>query len=246
MSELDLELMRLSGRILGETLRFLTEQCIYPGVSTLDISKKAEEFIRSHDRAIPAFVGYRGFPEAVCVSLNNQVVHTIPNKSTIVKEGDLVSVDCGVIVDGHFSDACRTVTVGNVLPRAKQLVKITREALYKGIERARAGNRISDISYNIQKHVERHGFEISRNYGGHGIGLVLHGPPSIPNYGPPGKGNLITVGTCLAIEPVVFDGPTDTLLLDDGWTIVSKYGNISAHFEETIIVTKEGPEIVTK
>lgn len=246
MPNLDLDMMRQSGRILGETLRFLDEEFIQPGVTTLDVSKKAEEIIRSYGGAVPAFLGYKGFPEAACVSLNCEVVHAIPRKEMVISSGDIVSVDCGVILEGHFTDACRTTAVGHIGSRTAKLLKVTQDALNKGIAAAWAGNRIGDISYAVQKHVERHRFKVSLDYVGHGIGLVLHGPPCVPNYGPPGIGDLIELGTCLAIEPVVFDGPTDTVLLDDRWTVVSEFNSLSAHFEETIIVTEDGPEIVTR
>ncbi len=246
MSKIDLDLMRKCGRILGETLRFLESDCIVPGVSTLDIAEKAHDIIRSYKGAVPAFLGYRGFPGVLCASLNEEVVHGVPLKNNIVKSGDIVSVDCGVEFEGHFTDACRTVAVGDVDVRTRKLIKVTREALDRGIIAARVGNHIGDISYAIQKHVERHRFRVSRDLIGHGIGHVLHGPPAIPNYGPPGDGELIIAGTCLAIEPVVFDGPAEAHIQDDGWTVVSLGGNLSAHWEDTIIATEEGPEIITR
>ena len=246
MAKLDLEKMRIAGSILCDTLLVLTEYFIKPGVSALDISRKAEEVITSYPGAVPAFKGYRDFPEAACVSVNDQVVHGIPTANLIIGEGDLVSVDCGVQFEGHFSDACRTVAVGDVDPRARKLIKVTREAMDKGIQAAKPGNRIGDISYAIQRHVERHRFRVSLEFVGHGIGLELHGSPCVPNYGPPGLGQVIKPGTCLAIEPVVFDGPADAKLGDDGWTVYSKYGNLSAHYEETILVTEDGPEILTR
>jgi len=242
----DIERMRRSGRILAETLRNVTGDFIQPGVTTLDISQKAEEIIRSYEGAVPAFLGYRGFPESACVSVNDQVVHGIPNSLTVLKKGDIVSVDCGVIFQGHYSDACRTVGVGSIGARERKLLKTTEEALNKGIAAAKGGNFIGDISYAVQKHVERHRFRVSLQFVGHGIGTVLHGPPSVPNYGPPQQGPALEVGTCLAIEPVVFDGPADATVKDDKWTVVSLHGNLSAHFEDTILITEEGPEILTR
>lgn len=244
LSNVDLELMRKSGRILAETLEYI-EDFIEPGLSTLDVSNKAEEIIRSHEGATPAFLGYKGFTGAACVSVNDQVVHGVPT-DLLIKDGDIVSVDCGVIYEKHFSDACRTVLVGEVSPRTRKLVKITKQSLDLGIEAAVLGNRVSDISYAVQKHVERKGFKVSLEFVGHGIGLVLHGEPQVPNYGPPGRGPVLEEGMCLAIEPVVFDGATKCWLGSDKWTVYSEDGNLSSHQEDTIIITKTGPEIVTR
>lgn len=245
MPALDIECMRQAGAILRETLRFVSEEYIREGVSALDVSRKAEEIIRSYEGAAPAFLGYKGFPEAACVSINNQVVHGIPLDRPLLKEGDIISVDCGVRFRDHFSDACRTVGVGEIDSRARKLLKVTKESLEKGIQAARPGNRISDISYAVQKHVERNRFTVSLEFVGHGIGRVIHGPPQIPNYGPPGQGALIEVGNCFAIEPVVFDGSAAAYCAADRWTVLSKQGNLSAHFEDTILITEEGPELLT-
>jgi len=242
----DIDKMRHAGSILSKTLEAVTGNFIQPGISTLDISKKAEEVIRSYNGAVPAFKGYRGFPETACVSVNSQVVHGIPRKDKILEEGDIVSIDCGVIYKEHYSDACRTVGVGAVGSREAKLIKVTLDSLNKGIEAAKAGNFIGDISYAIQKHVERHRFRVSLQFVGHGIGKVLHGPPCVPNYGPPKQGPLIEVGTCLALEPVVFDGQAEAAVGEDNWTVVSLHGNLSAHFEDTILITEEGPEILTR
>jgi methionyl aminopeptidase len=246
MPKLDLNLMRASGCILAETLEFITKKSIKPGTTAYALSKKAEELIYSHKNAKPAFLGYRGFPAAACISINEQVVHGIPRKETIIHSGDLVSIDCGVLYKGHFSDACRTVVVGEVNSCQNQLVKTTEEALEKGISAAIIGNQIGDISFAIQKHIERNKFKVSLDFVGHGIGLALHQDPIVPNYGPPGRGNYLKEGDCLAIEPVVFDGSSEVFLDKDGWTVFSKEGNPSAHFEDTIIITKNGPEIITR
>jgi len=246
MSDVNLEHMRRAGFILSKTLEFLTNGFIKPGMSTLDISSKAEEIIRSYEGATPAFLNYHGFPGAVCVSVNQQVVHGIPTKELIIKSGDIVSIDGGVIYAGHYSDACRTIGVGEIEPRLQKLLKVTEESLSKGIEQMQIGNRIGDISHAVQKHVERNRFRVSLEFVGHGIGKVLHGPPCVPNYGLPQRGEEIKLGTCLAIEPVVFDGSPDAMLADDGWTVLSKFDNMSAHFEDTVIATKDGPEIVTR
>jgi methionyl aminopeptidase len=230
---------------LAETLNFLTNEYIKPGLTTLDLSRTTEEFIRSHDGATPAFLGYGGFPGALCVSVNEQVVHGVPG-DLVIKEGDIVSVDCGVLLEGHYTDAARTVGVGKISPQTTRLLDITRESLDMGIEQAVVGNNIGDISFAVQRHVERNGFNVSLEFVGHGIGKVLHGPPCVPNYGLPGRGPLIESGACLAIEPVVFDGDIGVVLAEDQWTVSSVKRNMSAHFEDTIVITEEGPEIVTR
>lgn len=245
MEIIDLDLMRASGKILAEVIKVVCEEWIVPGTTPFQVSKKAEEAILSYEGASPAFLGYRGFPAAACVSVNTDVVHGIPSHN-IIKEGDIVSFDCGVKYKGHFSDAARTVIVGNVPERTRRLVKTTRESLDKGIEAAILGSHVSNISYAIQKHVERKGFTVSLDLTGHGIGLVLHGEPCVPNYGPPGQGPILAAGSCLAIEPVVFDGPQDVWLHQDGWTVYSRSEILSAHFEDTIIITEAGPEIITR
>lgn len=187
----DLQLMRESGAILSKTLSFIGDTYIRPGVSPLDISLIVRDFIRSHDGAEPAFLGYNGFPNSACFSVNNQVVHGIPSRTPLC-EGDIISIDCGVVREGHFSDACRTFGVGEILPLTSRLLEVTDNALSAGISKAIVGNRVSDISYAIQRHVEQNGFNVSLEFVGHGIGRVLHGPPCVPNYGPPGKGDLLT------------------------------------------------------
>lgn len=246
MGDIDPKLMRICGRILRETLKFLTEGFVRPGHTTLELSLKAEEIIRSYRGALPAFKGYRGYPEALCVSINQEVVHAVPSANRVIQEGDIVSIDCGVVYKDHFTDACRTFGIGTIDPRTKKLIKITSEALNKGIAVVKVGSFIGDISYAIQKHVERHRFNVSLDFIGHGIGRELHGPPAVPNYGPPGRGERLEQGTCLAIEPVVFDGPIETILQNDHWTVLSKNSNLSAHFEDTIIITNEGSEILTR
>jgi methionyl aminopeptidase len=180
------------------------------------------------------------------VSINNEVVHAVPREDRLLQEGDIVSVDCGVEYKGHFTDACRTYLLPKADVRTRKLVKVTKDALERGIAAATAGAHVGDISFAIQRHVERHRFNVSLDYTGHGIGLVLHGDPQIPNYGPPGMGAKLRTGTCLAIEPVVFDGATTVKLQQDGWTVCSHEGNLSAHFEDTVIITEEGPEIITR
>jgi len=244
--EINIEAMRHAGKVLKEALRVLTEEVIIPGATTLEVSQKAEEVIRSFDGATPAFLGYRGFKETACVSVNQEAVHGIPRSDRVLYPGDLVSVDCGVEYKGHFSDACRTVGVGELAIRARKLLKAAKQSLDLGIAAARVGKNIGDISYAVQRHVERKRFNVSREFVGHGIGTVLHGPPCVPNYGPPGRGPLIEAGMCLAVEPVIFDGPPIAELQVDGWTVVSKTGCLVAHVEDTILVTEEGPEILTR
>lgn len=246
MSQLNLDYMRTSGRILAEALNTVCYGLICPGMSAVRVSELMEEIITSYNEAAPAFLGYNGFPAAACVSVNEEAVHGVPKDSRVLKEGDIVSVDCGVIYKGHYTDACRTVPVGRVPDDTYNLLKTTEEAMNKGIAEMLVGNRIGDISYAIQRYVERRGFKVHLDFTGHGIGHKLHQLPCVPNYGPPGRGDIIVEGMCLAIEPVVFDGDTSSKTLDGGWTVVSNNGNLSAHFEETIIATANGPEIITR
>jgi methionyl aminopeptidase len=244
-TNLDLDMMRASGKILSLVLNKLTKEYLMPGVTPLELDQKAEEIIRSYSNATPAFFGYSGFKNTACISVNSQVVHGVPSKKPL-EEGDIVSIDCGVVFSGHFTDACRTASVGECDHRKTALIEVTKRSLDKGIKQAVVGNHISDSSFAIQHYVERSGFSVSRNYCGHGIGWKLHQDPKIPNFGVPKTGPLYQEGGCYAIEPVVFDGPTKVFLYDDGWTVGSFYGNFSAHFEDTIIVTKKGPEIITR
>ena len=240
---IDFNAMREAGRILAGALR-VVGNLVEPGVTSLDLSKEAEHYIVSHG-GIPAFIGYNGFPEAACVSVSEQVVHAIPTRR-ILREGDIVSVDCGVIVNGHYADACRTFPVGKISSQAARLIEVTENSLNAGISQAVPGNRIGHISFAIQHQVERNGFRVSLDFVGHGIGHKLHQDPQIPNYGKKDTGRLIEVGNCFAIEPVVFDGPIDYYTEPDKWTVCSKNGNLSAHFEDTIIIGPEGPEIITR
>lgn len=238
--------MRKAGKVLAQVLEDLPKEVIHPGISTLEISLKAEELIRSFAGCYPAFLGYHGFPHAACVSVNTYVVHTTPSDTCILKSGDIVSIDCGVLYNEHYSDACRTYIVEETSPAVERLVRATEEALNKGIQSALGGNRVGDISFSIQKHLERNGLQFSLDFVGHGIGKVLHGNPQVPNYGPPNQGPILIPGQCLAIEPVVFNGSTEVLLAEDGWSVYSKHGNLSAHFEDTILITESTPEILTR
>ncbi|MHB2018013.1 MAG: type I methionyl aminopeptidase [Candidatus Xenobia bacterium] len=241
-SEEEIKLIRESGQITAQVLQDLKE-AVVPGMTTGELDRVAEASIRKRG-AIPAFKGYKGFPCSVCISVNEEVVHGIPGKRKL-KAGDIVGLDMGVIWKEWYSDSAMTVTVGDVQPEAQRLLQVTREALYKGIDKAVAGGHLSDISHAVQTHVESHGYSVVRELVGHGIGRALHEDPQVPNYGPPGFGTLLRPGLVLAIEPMVNLGNHQVLIKDDNWTIVSKDGSLSAHFEHTIAVTKNGPTILT-
>ncbi|MBI3593299.1 MAG: type I methionyl aminopeptidase, partial [Nitrospirae bacterium] len=218
---------------------------IKAGISTADIEDYVEERIRK-SKAVPAFKGYRGYPASTCTSINEQVVHGIPSRTVRLKNGDIISIDLGVVLDGFYGDGAITVPVGDVGAEALKLTKVTEEALYKGIKYAVAGNRVSDISAAIQQHVEGHGFSVVRAFVGHGIGRSLHEDPQVPNFGTPGQGPRLKEGMTLAIEPMVNAGDADVRILDDGWTAITADGQLSAHFEHTVAITRNGPKILTK
>jgi len=239
----EIGLMRRAGHILSEVVDRLRTN-VKPGVSTLEIDDDVERFIRSRG-ARPAFKGYRGFPATVCVSINEEVVHGIPSAQRRVKEGDIVGLDLGCIVEGYYADCAITVPVGEVPPRVQQLVDVTRESLQAGIAECRPGRRLSDVSHAIQTHVEGHGFSVVRAFVGHGIGRALHEEPQVPNFGDPGRGPQLRPGMVLALEPMVTMGSWEVRILDDGWTAVTRDGSLAAHFEHTIAVTETGPEVLT-
>ena len=215
------------------------------GVSTWELDIWAEEFARQHG-AIPAFKGYHGFPASLCVSLNEQVVHGIPSKKVILAEGDIVSIDFGVRYNGFFGDAAITLAIGTIDTAKANLLKVTRESLYKGIEQARVGNRINDISAAVQAHVEKHGYSAVRQFVGHGIGSALHEGPEVPNYSLGKKGTpRIMAGMVLAIEPMINLGTFEVKVLKDGWTVITQDRSPSAHFEHSVAVTEEGPIILS-
>lgn len=242
-SEREIELMREAGRILA-TVHEELKNIIQPGISTLDIDKKADELIRSYD-CIPSFLNYNGFPASVCVSINEQVVHGIPNKKTFLKEGDIVSLDAGVIYKGYQSDAARTWAVGEVSEEAKKLIKATQESFYEGIKFAKAGNHLHEISAAIQDYVESFGFSVVRDLVGHGIGTEMHEEPQIPNFRQKRRGIKLEPGMTLAIEPMVNAGRYDVYWEDDDWTVVTDDGSLSAHYENTILITDGEPEILS-
>ncbi len=241
-SESELGLMREAGRLLGDTLDQL-EAAVRPGITTGEIDELADKLIRKHG-AIPGFLGYNGFPKSLCISVNEEVVHGIPGKREI-KDGDLVSLDCGLILDGLWADSGRTVMVGDVSEEAKRLVEVTRESLDRGIEQAIPGNRVGDISAAVQRHVEANGFSVVRNFVGHGIGRNMHEDPQVPNFGVAGAGPLLRPGYALAIEPMVNAGSHEVQMLPDRWTIITADGALSAYFEHTVLITDDGPVVAT-
>jgi methionyl aminopeptidase len=216
---------------------------VRPGVSTAELDAMAERFIREHGGR-PAFKGYRGFPAAICPSVNEEVVHAIPGPR-VLEEGDIIGIDVGVEMHGFYGDAATSFPVGNVGAEAARLLEVTREALMRGIAMVRSGGRVGDISHAIQTYVEQNGFSVVRALVGHGIGREMHEEPQIPNYGPPDRGPRLMTGQVLAIEPMVNTGGPDVVTRDDGWTVVTKDGSLSAHFEHTVAVGAEGPDILT-
>jgi methionyl aminopeptidase len=231
-------------RIVAEVLESLRPY-IKAGITTADIEDFADGQIRRR-KAVPAFKGYRGYPASTCTSVNDQVVHGIPSSALKLKNGDIISIDLGAVLGGFYGDAAITVPVGGIDEEAARLIRVTEESLYTGIEAAVVGNRISDISSAVQRHVEAHGYSVVRAFVGHGIGHYLHEDPQIPNFGKPGQGQRLKAGMTLAIEPMVNAGAYGVRILGDGWTAVTEDGSLSAHFEHTIVVTKKGPKILTK
>lgn len=244
----ELALMRQSGRRLAEVVAMLKE-AVKPGVSALELDERAERMVRSLG-GIPSFKGYRilgietPFPATICASPNEQVVHGIPDGRPL-ECGEIISVDVGLIYGGYHSDCAFTAVVGEAPPEVVHLLDVTERSLYEGIAQAKAGNRIGDIGHAIQTFVQPHRFGIIREYVGHGIGRRLHEQPSVPNYGKPGRGNLLKAGMCIAIEPMITLGSEKTRGLEDGWTVVTADGSLSAHFEHTVAITPKGPEILT-
>jgi methionyl aminopeptidase len=235
--------MRQAGHVLAGVVDMLRES-VRPGLSTAEIDEEVEEFIRSH-KAAPAFKGYRGFPATACISINEEVVHGIPSAHRRVKEGDIIGLDLGCIVEGYYADCAFTLAIGDVPANVQKLLDVTRESLDLAIEHCRPGRRLSDISHAVQSHVERHGFGVVRAFVGHGIGRALHEEPQVPNFGEPGRGPQLRAGMVLAIEPMVTMGSFEVKVLDDGWTAVTKDGSLAAHFEHTVAVTDGDPEVLT-
>jgi methionyl aminopeptidase len=236
--------MHRAGLIVWEVLNELRAM-VEPGISTLELDKVAERRTAEH-KARPAFKGYRGYPASLCASINQEVVHGIPSGSRKLREGDIISLDFGVELDGYFGDAAVTVPVGKVKPELETLLRVTRESLDHGIEQARVGNRLSDIGSAVQKWVERHGFSVVREFVGHGIGTKMHEEPNVLNYGEPGHGPRLQEGMVLALEPMVNMGEPGVRVLSDEWTAVTTDGKPSAHFEHTVAITASGPRILTR
>lgn len=242
-SEEEIKRIAEACRIVAETLDAL-KGFVAEGVSTKEIERFAEDLIKSKG-GTPAFKGYKGFPASICTSVNNQVVHGIPSRVKL-KSGDIVSIDLGVYYKGFYGDAAITLPVGKISGIAQKLLKVTEDALYIGVETAKVGNRVSDISNAIQRHVESNGFSVVRAFVGHGIGKLLHEEPQIPNFGPPGRGPRLREGMTLAIEPMVNTGGHDVVVLEDGWTAVTADGSLSAHFEHTVALTDGNVRVLTK
>src|SRR5213075_1200926 len=242
-SKKELEKMRAAGRLVAEVREEL-RRMVRPGVNTLELDMAAEKMIRDAG-ALPTFKGYNGFPFSICASVNEQVVHGFPSNYAL-EEGDIFSIDVGVTLDGFVGDTAATVPVGNVGEDLKKLIRVTEECLQLAIEQCLPGNHLGDIGYAVQSHAEAHGYSVVRDYVGHGIGRRMHEDPQIPNYGKPGKGVKIKKGYVFAIEPMINMGSLHTKTLPDGWTVVTIDGQPSAHFEHTVAITEDGPEVLTK
>lgn len=239
----EIELMRESGKVTGKILSDL-EDFIKPGISTMDIDKFVEDTIRANGM-IPSFKGYGGFPGSACVSVNEEVVHGIPDKNRILKEGDIVSVDVGSIYKGYHSDAARTYGVGKISPEAQRIIDAARDSFFEGLKYCKVGCRLSDVSHAIQEKVESEGFGVIRDFVGHGVGANLHEDPQIPNFGKAGRGPRLAKGMVLAIEPMITEGTYEVEVLLNNWTVVTLDGKLSAHYENTVVITDGEPELLT-
>lgn len=238
----EIELMRISGKITAEA-RMVGREMVAPGVTTKDIDREIHKFIKKSG-AVPSFLGYGGFPGSACISVNEEVIHGIPG-TRVINEGDIVSVDVGALKGGFHGDCCGTFPAGSISDEAKKLIEVTKQSFFVGIQYARQGYRISDISHAIQEYVESFGYSLVREYVGHGIGRNLHEAPEIPNFGQPGHGPRLVKGMTLAIEPMVNMGAAAVRVLDNDWTVVTVDGRLSAHYENTILITDGEPEILT-
>ncbi len=239
----EIELMREAGVFLAKTHNEI-EKILHEGMSTWEVNKKADEIIRSFG-CIPSFLNYGGFPASICVSINGEIIHGIPSKKRILKDGDIVSIDAGVIWKGYQSDAARTHAIGEVKPEVKKLLEVTRQSFFEGIKNAKAGNHLNDICSAIENYVKPFGYGIVREYVGHGIGRNLHEDPDVPNYNMKRKGIKLVAGMTFAIEPMINLGTHKVEVLDDDWTVVTKDGLPSAHYENTILITDSEPEILS-
>lgn len=241
-TEEEIELLRENNLLVSATLAEVGRN-IKPGVTTLYLDKLAEDFIRSHG-AVPGFLGYGGFPNTLCVSVNENVVHGIPS-DYVLKEGDIVSVDCGTVMKGFYGDSAYTFAVGNIDPEVKRLLDVTKEALYKGVAQAKAGNRVGDISAAVQEHSEKNGYSVVRELVGHGLGRNMHEDPEVPNYGARGRGPLLKEGMVICIEPMINMGGKSVVFENDGWTVRTRDRKPSAHFEFAVAVGKNGADVLT-
>ena len=242
-TEEEIGLMREANQLVGKTLGELAKY-IKPGISTLQLDKIAETFIRDHG-AIPAFLGYGGFPNSICTSVNENVVHGIPSDEVILKDGDIISVDCGTVLNGFVGDSAYTFCVGDVSEETKMLLRTTKESLYKGIEKAVAGNRVGDISSTVQTYCESRGYSVVRQLVGHGCGRKMHEEPEVPNFGRRGYGPLLRNGMCICIEPMINQGVKNVIFERDGWTVRTKDRKYSAHFEHCVAIVPDGPQILS-
>ncbi|MBR3696720.1 MAG: type I methionyl aminopeptidase [Clostridia bacterium] len=249
-SKKEIEMMKEACKIVADLYEYI-EKVIKPGISTYELDKLAENFIRSKG-GIPAQINYpsgirgvKAFPAATCISINDVVIHGIPSKNEIIKDGDIVSIDTVVMKNGFHGDAARTFLVGKVSNKAKQLVEVTRQAFFEAIKFAKKGNRVGDISNAVETYVKKYGYTVVKEFQGHGIGKEMHEDPGIPNYGIAGRGPRIEEGMTLAIEPMIIDGKSDICELEDGWTILTQDGSMSAHYENTVLITENEPKILT-
>lgn len=239
----EIDKIRKASKIVGEILQEL-QSLVVPGVTTRDLDRKAEEWMKKKG-AKPAFKGYRDYPAVLCTSVNEEVVHGIPSTRRVLKEGDIVGIDCGVVIEGFFGDSAKTFSVGKIDQEAQRLLQVTEESLHLGIQRMVVGNRMNDIGWAVQSHAEQAGFSVVRDFVGHGVGRDLHEDPQVPNFGDPHTGIRLTAGMVLAIEPMVNVGVKEVKILEDGWTAVTVDGKRSAHFEHTIALTEKGFEVLS-
>jgi len=243
-SNREIETMARAGHIVAETLA-LIRRSVKPGISTAELDRLAEEFIRSHPGAVPSFKGLYGFPKTLCTSINDEIVHGIPSPKRVLREGNIVSVDVGVCLDGLHADSATTIPVGEVAPETERLLSVTQEALAAGIAQAKVGNHVGDIGHAVQKVAEAAGFGVVRELVGHGIGTQFHEEPQVPNHGQPKRGPRLQEGMTIAIEPMITMGHYATKTLGDKWTVVTADGSLAAHFEHTVAVTKNGARVLT-
>jgi len=239
----EIEKMRAAGRVVARTLEILAGSIVPDKTTTIELDRLAEKLFVDGG-AKPSFKGYRGYPNAICIAVNEEVVHGIPGER-VIRPGDIVGIDVGAMVNGYHADSAVTVAIGEVSDEARRLLRVTRDALFRGIAEARPGNRLSDISHAIQRYAERHGYSVVRDLVGHGIGAEMHEDPQVPNFGDPGHGPVLQPGMTLAIEPMVNAGGSEIESLSDRWTIVTKDRSLSAHFEHTVAVGRDGPDILT-